>query len=70
MLKSLTATFYPQKGTYYAFGAVASSEIGGKNIRVRKSLGTDVERTAKARPPYYRRMRTRCGVEVLAGIAC
>jgi integrase len=46
MLKTLTATFYPQKGTYYAFGSVASPEIGGKNIRVRKSLGTESESDA------------------------
>ena len=46
MLKSLTATFYAQKGVWYAFGAIASSEIGGKNIRVRKSLGTESEQDA------------------------
>jgi integrase len=49
MLKKLEAFFYKQKNCYWAFGSVGSPEIGGKDVRVRKSLGTDVERTANER---------------------
>lgn len=48
-LKKLKATFYPQKNTFWAFGSVGSPEIGGKDIRVRKSLGTDSESVASER---------------------
>jgi integrase len=49
MLKKLEAFFYKQKKCYWAFGSVSASEIGGKDVRIRKSLGTDAERTANER---------------------
>ena len=46
MLKKLDAVFYKQKGTWYAFGSVGASEMGAKDVRVRKSLGTESEQDA------------------------
>jgi hypothetical protein len=57
MVKRLEATYYKQKNSFWAFGAAGSPEIGGKDVRIRKPLGTDAESVAKER---VRRILSAC----------
>lgn len=55
MLKTLTAKFY--RKAWYAFGSQTSLEIGGKDIRIRISLGTDAKGVAE---PLVRQIQSAC----------